>query len=230
MTYRPAHVPQLDGTRYAGLNCVAATAAMLLDRQTLGAKTASGADIRGFSGDRVGGITFDQAHDALLRGYGEQTIVRNADDFDRFLDRIGQGYGACMAGEYYIIPRDLSCQPSFREGHAFYLNELDPTGTRFYGYDPLCRGPKWYSVSLIRRYAGAHIVGLGRIRAIYTERPVGVDMVGIGPGLGSDYNLGLGELTRTIQYGFAAVILLAGLWLFVKGMPRRVEIATEGVA
>ena len=33
---RPAQVDQLDGSRYAGLNCNCAAAAMALDRHTLG--------------------------------------------------------------------------------------------------------------------------------------------------------------------------------------------------
>ena len=183
---RPVFVKQLDGSRYAGLNCTCASGAMALDRWTIGAKKATGAYIRFQTGDTVGGTTLAQVRDAIHRVWGYELDVRYGLDWDVFSSRIESGQGAILQG-WAGVTRGTKWQGSetFGGNHAWFVNDRD--GDNFHVYDPLADGrrpgiaksPMRIPASVVREFAGRlniagpeggyDALGLGKVYAAFTR-------------------------------------------------------------
>lgn len=183
---RPVFVKQLDGSRYAGLNCTCASAAMALDRHTIGAKHATGAYVRFLTGDTTGGTTLAQVDAALARTWGVNLDVEYGLSWDAFSTRIRAGQGAILQG-WAAVTRGTRWQASetFGGNHAWYVNDRNDDG--FLVYDPLADGrrpgiaksPMRIPAAVVREFAGRlnvgdpaegyHALGLGKVYAAFTK-------------------------------------------------------------
>lgn len=181
---RPTFVKQLDGSRYAGLNCTCASGAMALDRWTLGQKRATGSYIRFLTGDTVGGTTLAQVRDAINRTWGHELDVEYNLAWDTFSDRIERGQGAILQG-WAAVTRGTKWQGSetFGGNHAWFVNNR--IGDSFVVFDPLADGrrsgiahsPLLIPASVVREYAGKlniatsgyRALGLGKVYAAFTR-------------------------------------------------------------
>lgn len=235
MTYRPRWVGQLVGTSpLRSENCGMASAAMALDRATLGAKTATAEEMRARQRDQVGGTDLNDVALAIENS-GEQITVLWGDSYDHFRNWVSNGRGAVLSGDYYVIANRLSCQPNFDKGHAIYVNEYS-AAFGFYCYDPLCdgrrsgvsKGAKWYPEAMIRAY-GASFAGQGKMSAAYTN-VVGANVISFWPGFGSDANLrdAAAAAGLSLRYLLLLILILVGLWVYTRGMPRPVTFTEEG--
>lgn len=184
---RPTFVKQLDGSRYAGLNCTCAAAAMALDRHTIGRYRTTGAYVRALTGDTSGGTNLVQVESALQRRWGVDLDVRYRLPFEEFERRIRSGQGAILQG-WEAVTRGTRWQASetFGGNHAWYVNDIDPDA-RFLVYDPLAdgrrdgiaRSPMRIPRSVVREYAGKldvsdpaepyRALGLGLVYAAFTR-------------------------------------------------------------
>ncbi len=192
--YRPRQVDQLDGSRFAGSNCTAASAAVALDRETLGRKTSTGAIIRNWTYDTVGGLRQSQVVDALERAYGVELDldlgVATADAFKR----LDAGHGMMLAGQSSATRgTKWSASETFGGNHQWFLNERRANSQVFGGrehlvYDPLADGrrdgiaqsPFWIPEPLVLLFASRLNVsanpdtnyfplGPGKLYAVFTH-------------------------------------------------------------
>lgn len=181
---RPAFVKQLDGSRYAGLNCTCAAGAMALDRHTLGAKHATASYIRFLTGDTSGGTTLAQVRDAINKTWGIELDVEYNLDWNTFSDRIERGQGAILQG-WEAVTRGTRWQASetFGGNHAWFVNHR--VDDDFVVYDPLADGrrsgiaksPLLIPATVVREWAGKlniassgyDAIGLGKVYAAFTK-------------------------------------------------------------
>ena len=188
--YRPKFVKQLDGSKYAGLNCTCAAGAMALDRDTLGHKTSTGAIIRNWTGDTVGGTRQVQVADAIERAYGVELDVETPILTADALRRLDAGQGMMLAGQS-AATRGTKWQASetFTGNHQWYDNERRKNSSVAGGYehliyDPLADGrragiaqsPMWIPENVVLDFArrldidglGTRL-GYGRFYAVFTH-------------------------------------------------------------
>lgn len=183
---RPVFVKQLDGSRYAGLNCTCASAAMALDRHTIGAHKSTGAYVRALTGDTSGGTTLAQVDAALIKRWSVNLDVEYRLSFDAFQSRIQAGQGAILQG-WEAVTRGTRWQASetFGGNHAWFVNDYNSSG--FLVYDPLADGrrrgiatsPMRIPRSVVREWAGKldvsdpaepyRAIGLGYVYAAFTK-------------------------------------------------------------
>lgn len=181
---RPVFVKQLDGSRYGGLNCTCASAAMALDRYTIGKERTTGAYVRALTGDTMGGTNLDQVANALKSRWGITLDVERGETFDRFYDRIRAGQGAILQGWAGVTKgTKWQASESFSGNHAWYVNDHNENG--FLVYDPLADGrrdgiatsPMRIPKSVVQEFAGKlnvaaegyRALGYGRIYAAFTR-------------------------------------------------------------
>lgn len=181
---RPVFVKQLDGSRFGGLNCTCASAAMALDRHTIGKNKTTGAYVRALTGDTSGGTNLIQVRDALDRRWGVRLDVVMGETFDLFYDRIKAGRGAVLQGWAGVTKGTRwQASESFAGNHAWFVNGHSSEG--FLVYDPLADGrrdgiaksPMWIPKSVVMEFAGRlnvaatgyRAVGQGRVYAGFTR-------------------------------------------------------------
>lgn len=185
--YRPAFVPQLDGSAYGGLNCTCAATAIAIDRATLGATTTSGAAVRAATGDTSGGTNLPQNADAAAT-FGVDLVVYSGITTSAGLALLDEGRGMVLQGGYAAI-RGTRWQGSevFDENHALFVNERRPNpnvagGYEWLVYDPLAdgrrpgiaRSPHWIPQAVMLNFAarlafGSNLLGSGRLYAMFTD-------------------------------------------------------------
>jgi len=190
-TYRPRQVNQLDGSRYAGLNCTAAAGAMALDRETLGKKTSTGAIIRNWTGDTVGGLRQQQVADAIERAYGVELDVRTNIPTADALALLDKGHGMMLAGaSAATINTKWRASETFKGNHQWFVNERRKVtgGYEHLVFDPLADGrrtgiadsPFWMPEAIVLDFAKRLNVsatpdqnyvplGPGRFYAVFTH-------------------------------------------------------------
>lgn len=175
--YDPRPVFQLDGSRYAGLNCGCAVTAMAIDDATCGAKRTTAATIRQQMGDTSGGTNIAQAVIVADRYYGVNLTPRYRLPWAEYEAIRRSGRGAYLAIGYGPI-RDsrFAGSKTFRGNHGVY----DPPSGKV--IDPLADGRysgiynyrgEVYPRDLMRRAAGAldtgfGILGSGLVYAAFT--------------------------------------------------------------
>jgi hypothetical protein len=196
MVFRPPFIKQLDGSRYAGLNCTMASAAMAAIRHKVGSNPPGTAlwypkpwSLRALTGDTSGGTTLGQADTVLNRYYGIDLIVIGNDTWDHFREKLRAGCGAILQISYsQIYNTKWSGSPTFKGNHAVYVNEVRRNYKldrwEYLVYDPLCDGrrsgvdqaPSWIPESVLKRAAGYLYIspswgraGVGRCWAAYTR-------------------------------------------------------------
>jgi hypothetical protein len=168
-TYRPVFVSQFDGSAFASGNCTMASAAMALDRQTLGHTKSSGGKMRSCQDDKVGGTDLSDAAVAFARCYNQPLWTPGIIPFQDFIRAIRQGRGAVITGRYGNLDAKYRHQANFFDGHAMYVNEVNDAGW-LYNYDPIADKPQWIPASQIKKFAGGiNGVGFGRIYVAFTK-------------------------------------------------------------
>lgn len=190
---RPVYVKQLDGSRYAGLNCTCAAGAMALDRHTIGQTRTTGAYVRALTGDTTGGTNLSQVAAAIARRWGVQLDVHYGIAWASFDDELHAGHGAILQGSSAAtIGTRYRASETFRGNHAWYVNggrgwTQGTSGTwhptDYLVYDPLADGrragiaqsPMWIPASIVHRFAallntsGDNLLGAGRAYCAFTK-------------------------------------------------------------
>lgn len=180
--YVPPPITQLDGSAFAGGNCVATTNAMLLERASAGEIKTTGGHIRMLTGDTSGGLTLDQVRYVDLAFYGVGTAQVNKERWADFIGRM-EHRGAIVLVRYNVIAG--TAHDCFRGGffgnHALYVNKRNPDGSwqvmdpgadgRYKGCP---KGYQTYSDAFLRKAAGQFItgfsgpaIGLGFVQVLY---------------------------------------------------------------
>jgi hypothetical protein len=191
--HRVQFVKQLDGSKYAGLNCNCAAAAMALDRHTIGKERTTGARVRQLTGDTTGGTRLQQVHDALKKGWGVDLPVKTPTSLTFLEDEIEDGRGAVVQGRSSAT-RGTKYQGSetFNGNHSWYLSEGRGwrlvsghwQATDYLVYDPLADGrrpgiakspfwlPRRYLLTVLARLdldGRGHLLGPGKAYAMFTR-------------------------------------------------------------
>lgn len=119
-------VKQLDGCSYAsgGLNCTAASTAMLLYRASRGRVKRTSCQIRSQTGDTSGGLNLDQMKQLLSARYGIETRLYRPISQKSLLLINRSGYPVVeQVGYRPIAATDHDCfRHSFTGGHAIFVS------------------------------------------------------------------------------------------------------------
>lgn len=190
--HRVQFVKQLDGSRYAGLNCTCACAAMAADRNTIGQRRYTAATIRGLTGDTSGGTTLRQV-DAALAKVGLNLDVRTPMPVSTFDASLRDGRGAILQGSSRATKGSrYQASETFAGNHAWWVNEGRGwrivngfwTPTDYLVFDPLGDGrrpaivksPFWLPRSYLLTFArlldvdgNGNLLGPGRVFAALSK-------------------------------------------------------------
>jgi hypothetical protein len=179
--YRPRHQRQINpGDPYGKYNCTAYSAAIAVDRATLGGSRVTGEEIRAASSEprprpSSPGLNLPQATAAAFKATRVSLDVRRTSWTSMLL--YIKNRGIILQGDYDQMG-SFSCQTSFKGAHAVFLNNLnsDPVtiGGTEYGsgkaaltYDPLCTDYKWEPLTTLRKYAEKFTASLGYSGVLY---------------------------------------------------------------
>lgn len=170
--YRPKHHEQIaEGGPTGDVDCTAWSGAHFADRATLGGVYIPGRTIRLRSSEPKPnpgspGLNIDQVA-AVLREFNITVTVRHG-DWQDVIHELDEGRGVMIAIDYDQLHR-ISCQPTFLDFHAGFINNRSRTG-RLLWYDSLCKDYKYVDELPIRRAAEkfANNTGLGVYHA-YTR-------------------------------------------------------------
>lgn len=177
-------ISQFDGGPLQRVNCLMAAAAMLA-RLGYGVVT-TGSQMRALSGDTELGTTYQNAQDAVNRGWGVR-FFQGALTPLQLRAVLWAGAGAIIDGVYGEIPIGVRLQASFTGRHAIYVDAFSPNayegGPAYFVMDPIGKpwqGYKgeWWPAADVDRFA-AQLPG-GRIATMWafpggkvpTNRPV----------------------------------------------------------
>lgn len=141
-TYLPRFVPQLDGSPYQGLNCTCAVGAMAVDRETLGAKTTTGARVRQMTHDTSGGTTQRQVVNAVNANFDTGLELALNISTNDALKRLDSGEGMMLAGRSSVT-RGTRWQESetFGGNHQWWDNERRRNSQAAGGWEHRIYGP-----------------------------------------------------------------------------------------
>lgn len=130
-------VIQLDGSKYAGSNCVPTSDAMLIDRSTRGRVRTSGAHVRLLTGDTVGGCNLDEMRAVNLVAYGLKTRQVNAFPWDNLVaESADQGF-ILLINYDTIRGTQWDCfKGNFSANHGIWVNHWDAVKHRWIAADP----------------------------------------------------------------------------------------------
>jgi hypothetical protein len=184
--HRPEFVTQTDTRPW--IDCMWASAAMLLDKWTNGDVRVTHGKLRRLSGDRGGSSLEDMqvafrklGFDVPLDASGDSTLTWRG-----LLGRLRNGAGAVVLGDYSDMPRwHARWDRSFwrkkgkKDNHAVYVERYDRKRGRVWLMDPLARGDwqgEWISVSALRRFAW--FKG-GRVAAVTTPTAAPAPFAGV---------------------------------------------------
>ena len=169
VTYRPRHQPQLNASDpYGGVNCSAYSAAIMVDRATIGGVRVTGKDIRAASNEPrpepgSPGLNIEQVIAAAFRLTRVNFTPRRG-SWSVMLKHLGPS-GVLLPGDYDQIPPAFDCQPGFNDLHMVAINNensgsVTAADGRVYGpgecaltYDPLCPAFRWVPLAVLRKYA-----------------------------------------------------------------------------
>ena len=162
------------------IDCLWASASMLLDKWTNGEVRRTHGQLRRLSGDRGGGSSFEDMQVAFRKLGFRIALDRDGDStltWGGLLGRLRNGAGAVVLGDYADLPRyhgrwDYSFWrkkgKKDKDDHAIYVERYDRRHGRVWVMDPLARGPwkgEWMSVWALKRFAW---FSGGRVQAITT--------------------------------------------------------------
>jgi hypothetical protein len=156
--YKPQHKRQLGpGSGPTGkYDCTAWSAAMAIDRATLGGTDVTGRQVRLASNEPYPdpdspGLHLGQVVDVAFKWHVDLEN-RSGAPWSAVLQALKAGRGVILQGDYDQLV-GFSCQATFKGDHAVYVNHI--TGDDdLYWMDPLCPGPNAnMKVTIARKYA-----------------------------------------------------------------------------
>ncbi len=154
--YKPAHQRQINaGDKYGGFNCTAYSAAMAIDRATMGGTIVTGRQVRANSNEPVPdpqspGLSLPQVVNVAF-GWHVELDNRSGAPWSSLLAALKEGRGLILQGDYDQMGA-YSCQTSFKGPHAIFCNHVSGDGD-IYTYDPLCSAGREVPAPTIRAYA-----------------------------------------------------------------------------
>ena len=184
--YRPEFVTETDTRPW--VDCLWASAAMMLDKWTNGDVRVTHGKLRHLSGDR-GGSSFEDL-EAAFRKLGFDVPVDASGNstltWSQLLGRLRKGAGAVVLGDYGDMPRRYGRwdrgfwrKSGKGDNHAVYVERYDRRRHRVWIMDPLARGNwhgEWISVAALRRFAW---VKGARVAAVTTPTAVPAPFAGV---------------------------------------------------
>lgn len=183
--YRPQFVSQLGwGYIDDGINCMAASGCMAVDRQTTGGINDIPHLLRAATDplDFTEGLRLDQVQQAIHDRWGETLFLAGVIPYELFVRYINEGRGACVVGDSTaFIPWNLEARSEYTSEifvgpHGIYINEQRENGD-YFCYDPAFRpnskwgiSPGWYPEAAIRAYLAGSSGSVDRAYCLFTRR------------------------------------------------------------
>lgn len=157
--YKPRHQAQLGTPTPTGkYDCTAYSAAMAIDRATLGGTFVNGRQVRLASNepypDRSSpGLSLPQVINVGFKWH-VNLESRSGAPWSSLVAALKAGRGVILQGDYDQIPNQFSGQLSFKGDHAVYVNHVSNDGDEVWWMDPLRKaGPLYIPASVARAYA-----------------------------------------------------------------------------
>jgi len=163
--YRPKQQYQLVPTDpYGRYNCTAYSGAMAIDRATLGGCLVTGEDVRSRSDEPIPnhlspGLNVGQVVD-VAQGLGVHLTLHRGGLWTALTGALGDGRGVVLAIDYDRMGA-YSCQPTFLDFHAIYLNNLSAAGAKVLVYDPLCHEYRFVPTKVVKAAAEKYAAQAG---------------------------------------------------------------------
>jgi len=164
----PGYLPAFVTERESGLweDCAWAAASMLLDKWTNGATTVNRERLRVLSGDLEGGSNLANVQRAFAKlglTLRASPLGGESTTWPELLERLEQGGGAILAGDYGRLPRqygrwavDTWDNTGADDDHALYLDAYDRTTGKILVMDPLAPAGwagEWIPIKALKRFA-----------------------------------------------------------------------------
>lgn len=155
--YRPKHQKQIvPSDPHGGVNCTPYSAAMAIDRATIGGCLVTGKYIRSHSDEPnpdpgSPGLNIGQVCD-VAQAMGVDLVAEHSATFAKPLARLAENRGIVLAGDYDQMGQ-FSCQANFLKLHAIFVNNLNTPKTSLLVYDPLCQKYRYLPIAVIEAYA-----------------------------------------------------------------------------
>jgi hypothetical protein len=154
--YRPAPLHQINPDDPLGpYSCTAYSAAMALDRATMGGVQVPGWLVRQRTGKNPNpdGLTLQDVQKAL-ETWNVPLHIKTGSGWPNVLASLRSFEGVILQGHYpALTAAGFTCQASFKGNHAVYVNSLDSLGTSGLTYDPLCLVARWIPIAALQAYA-----------------------------------------------------------------------------
>lgn len=180
------YVKQLDGSRFAGVNCTCASGAMGCFRHSLGGILLNGARVRTLTGDTSGGTNLSQIHFALAREGQYLDGPYYGMSLHTFYQRIRDRGALVQGSSRATINSRWRASTTFRGNHCWYVaggRNWDAYGPKeLHVYDPLADGrrpgiakaPFWLPRSYFEEFAryldiGGRVLGPGKVYVLFTR-------------------------------------------------------------
>lgn len=147
--YKPGFQRQIVATdKYGGVNCGAYSAAMAIDRATMGGLVVTGATVRRATNEPIPdpsspGLNLPQLVNAAF-GWHIELVNRSGAPWTAVLSALHEGRGLILQGDYDQVPAEYSGQLSFKGDHAVYINHLSTDGMELWWMDPLHKAGGFY--------------------------------------------------------------------------------------
>ena len=153
----PASVINGRSYQLKGSNCVPSAAAMALDRHTHGRVRITPPDMREYMRDTSGETNLVQVKAAWNRiGPGYTFNYEYDGRFSQLMERLREGRGVVVLGDFHGIPPKYKCQSGYVGEHGLYLHRVTRDG-RIEVHDPLCRsGARYIPVVHVRKYCSVY--------------------------------------------------------------------------
>jgi hypothetical protein len=139
--YRAVNVTQKDGSKLQWSNCRMAAIATMLDFHTEGAKKSTGAKMRSYQDDQVGGTDASDARTAWERGYHETLVIRDGRYWEDLVSDRANGWFVTLDVWYASLPE--RCQASGQFGHTIGISPETLSDGQWLVGDPLCNQGDW---------------------------------------------------------------------------------------
>lgn len=155
--YRPKHQRQIVASDpHGGVNCTAYSAAMAIDRATLGGCDVTGKEVRAMSDEPnpdpgSPGLNIHQVVDVANKLHVQLTNT-SGEGWAKVIAYLKEGRGVLLQGDYDQMGA-YSCQSNFLGNHAMFVNNVNGTGTSALNYDPLCKAYRYVRLDVLKRYA-----------------------------------------------------------------------------
>ncbi len=174
--YRPGFVTETDSRPM--IDCLWASASMMLDKWTNGDVRVGHERLRRLSGDRRGGSSLEDLQVVFRRLGFRVALDRNGHGtltWGALLARLRKGAGAVVLGDDHDLPRwygrwDYAFwkKKGKKDNHAVYIERYDRRHGRVWLMDPLAHGAwrgEWISIWALRKFAWS---AGGRVAAVVT--------------------------------------------------------------